>query len=128
MKKRSNLEKAKQWYLEELKKFEADEEKRLAVLHQPKVNLLNIQHYSAYYQGARMALIRFNDDSFGDGKNSKIYKDAVFKLITSDIRYMQMYLDGCYDICYRNHKTDKKGKLISCEAYFAEKVTIYKEL
>jgi hypothetical protein len=63
----------------------------------------------------------------GDYDN-KVYRDAVFRLITSDLRYMGMFLTESHDICYRNHKWDKKGKLISCEAYFAEKVVIYKEV
>ena len=63
----------------------------------------------------------------GDYDN-KVYRDAVFRLITSDLRYMGMFLTESHDIYYRNHKRDKKGKLISCEAYFAEKVVIYKEV
>ena len=122
------LEIAKKEYIEALQAFEAEEEIRLAIQHQPKVNLNNIVYFSAYYQGARMALLRMHEDLFGQGKDSKIYKDAVMKLITSDIRYTVMYMEGATQICYRNHVRDKKGKLVSCEAYFGEPVTIYKEL
>ena len=51
------LERCKNLYLEALKAFESEEELRLAALHQPKVSLLNIQHWSAYMQGARKAFL-----------------------------------------------------------------------
>ena len=98
----------------------------MAALHEPKVNLLNIQHWSAYMQGARRAFLYVLEH--GDDYDNKVYRDAVFRLITSDLRYMGMFLTESHDICYRNHKRDKKGKLISCEAYFVEKVVIYKEV
>ena len=121
-----NLEYYKEKYFEALKHFEGEEELRLAALHEPKVNLLNIQHWSAYMQGARRAFLYVMEH--GDDYDNKVYRDAVFRLITSDLRYMGMFLTESHDICYRNHKRDKKGKLISCEAYFAEKVVIYKEV
>ena len=121
-----NMEYYKEKYLEALKHFESEEEIRLAALHEPKVNLLNIQHWSAYMQGARRAFLYVMEH--GDDYDNKVYRDAVFRLITSDLRYMGMFLTESHDICYRNHKRDKKGKLISCEAYFAEKVVIYKEV
>ena len=121
-----NLEYYKEKYLEALKHFESEEELRLAALHEPKVNLLNIQHWSAYMQGARRAFLYVMEH--GDDYDNKVYRDAGFLLITSDLRYMGMFLTESHDICYRNHKRDKKGKLISCEAYFAEKVVIYKEV
>lgn len=121
-----NLEYYKEKYLEALKLFESEEELRLAALHEPKVNLLNIQHWSAYMQGARRAFLYVMEH--GDDYDNKVYRDAVFRLITSDLRYMGMFLTESHDICYRNHKRDKKGKLISCEAYFAEKIVIYKEV
>ena len=120
------LERCKNLYLEALKAFESEEELRLAALHQPKVNLLNIQHWSAYMQGARKAFLYIMEHE-GDYDN-KVYRDAVFRLITSDLRYMGMFLTESHDICYRNHKRDKKVKLISCEACFAEKVVLYKEV
>lgn len=121
-----NLEYYKEKYLEALKHFESEEELRLAALHEPKVNLLNIQHWSAYMQGARRAFLYVMEH--GDDYDNKVYRDAVFRLITSDLRYMGMFLTESHDICYRNHKRDKKGKLISCEAYFAKKIVIYKEV
>ena len=120
------LERCKNLYLEALKAFESEEELRLAALHQPKVNLLNIQHWSAYMQGARKAFLYIMEHE-GDFGN-KVYRDAVFRLITSDLRYMGIFLTESHEICFRNQKRDKKGKLISCEAYFAEKFVIYKEV
>lgn len=120
------LEYYKERYLDALKAFESEEELRLAALHEPKVNLLNIQHWSAYMQGARRAFLYLMEHE--NDYDNKIYRDAVFRLITSDLRYMGMFLTESHTICFRNHKRDKKGKLISCEAYFAEKVTIYKEV
>lgn len=120
------LEYYKERYLDALKAFESEEELRLAALHEPKVNLLNIQHWSAYMQGARRAFLYLMEHE--NDYDNKIYRDAVFRLITSDLRYMGMFLTESHTICFRNHKRDKKGKLVSCEAYFAEKITIYKEV
>ena len=120
------LEYYKQRYLDALKDFVTEEELRLASLEEPKVNLHNIRYYSAYYNGARKAFSVLGDSRLE--YREKAYKDAVIKLITSDIRYAEIFLTGAHDLCFRNHKRDKKGKLISCEAYFAEKVTIYKEV
>lgn len=120
------LEYYKERYLDALKAFESEEELRLAALHEPKVNLLNIQHWSAYMQGARRAFLYVMEHEHDYDNN--IYRDAVFRLITSDLRYMGMFLTESHTICFRNHKRDKKGKLVSCEAYFAEKITIYKEV
>jgi hypothetical protein len=128
-KSEKRLEKAKKYYIEALKDFEQDEERRLAMLYQPKVSLNNIIHYSAYMQGARMAMLRFYElykpKRHGD---DNIYTEAVFKLITSDIRYTALFLEGTTDIFYRNHVRDKKGKLVSVEAYFGERVTTVREL
>lgn len=123
------LEKAKKYYLDALKDFEQDEERRLAMLYQPKVSLNNIIHYSAYMQGARIAMIRLHELYKPSSKSEdKIYTDAVFKLITSDIRYTALFLEGATDIFYRNHVRDKKGRLVSVEAYFGERVTTVREL
>lgn len=124
-----NLEYYKNRYLEALKTVESDEEMRLAMIHQPKFNLHNIMHYSAYMHGARDAMIRFYELYKPKSKSEdKIYTDAVFKLITSDIRYTGLFLQGGHDIRYRNHKRNSRGRLESVEAYFADKVSIYREV
>lgn len=117
---------AKKEYEDALKDYESSEELRLAAIHEPKVNLLNIMHWSAYMQGARKAFLYVMEHD--KDYDNKVYRDAVFKLITSDLRYMGMFLIENHTICFRNHKRDKKGKLVSCEAYFAEKITLYREV
>ena len=42
---------------------------------------------------------------------------AIVNLLISDLKNVQEYLLGT-NICFRNHVRDKKGKLMSCEAYF----------
>lgn len=128
-KNEKRLERAKKEYLEALKAYEQDEEMRLAMIHQPKVNLHNIMYYSAYMQGARMAIVRFGEMYMPKSKSEEaVYSRAVFKLITSDIRYTALFLSGDHNIGYRNHKRDKRGKLESVEAYFAEQKVVYKEV
>jgi hypothetical protein len=127
-----NLEKAKKYYLEALKAFESDEEKRLALLYEPKVNLRSIMQFSAYMQGARTAVMRYGEwikqGKRGSKGEERIYLDAEYKLITSDLRHTALWLEGATSIYYRNHVRDKKGKLVSVEAYFGERVTIVKEI
>ena len=50
------------------------------------------------------------------GKDSRIYSDALYKTL-SDLKGMQDFLEG-KEIHFKNHQMDKKGKLISCVAYF----------
>lgn len=128
-KNEKRLKKAEKEYLEALKTYERDEELRLAMIHQPKVNLHNIMYHSVYMQGARMAIVRFGEMYMPKSKSEEaVYSRAVFKLITSDIRYTALFLAGCHDICYRNHKRDNRGKLESVEAFFAEPKVVYSEV
>ena len=46
-----------------------------------------------------------------------VYTKAIVNLLISDLRNVQEYLLGT-NIGFSNHARDKKGKLISCEAYF----------
>ena len=50
------------------------------------------------------------------GKDSRIYSDALYKTL-SDLKGMQDFLEG-KEIHFKDHQMDKKGKLISCVAYF----------
>ena len=50
------------------------------------------------------------------GKDSKIYSDALYSAL-SDINGMQDFLEG-KEIHFKDHQRNKKGKLISCVAYF----------
>lgn len=125
-KSKKRLETYKRLYLDALKSYENEEEIRLATQYEPKVSLNNIQHWSAYLQGARKALLYILEHG-GDFDN-KVYLNAVLKLAISDLRYTDMFITQSNPICFRNHQRDKKGKLISVEAYFAKPITIYKEV
>ena len=46
-----------------------------------------------------------------------VYTKAIVNLLASDLKNIQEYLLGT-NIGFRNHVRDKKGKLVSCEAYF----------
>ena len=47
----------------------------------------------------------------------RVYTKAIVNLLASDLKNIQEYLLGT-NISFRNHVNDKKGNLISCEAYF----------
>ena len=76
-------------------------------------------------QGAREMLIKLYEDDniiFPLGlKRSEdiVYTKAIVNLLAIDLRNVQEYLLGT-NIGFRNHVRDKKGKLISCEAYFVK--------
>lgn len=103
-------------------------ERRMAVETDIKVNLQNLVYYGAYYQGARIVaekLIPYVMQNYrGD---DKVYIKAELNLITSSKRNMQLWLDGT-QMCFRNHKRNKKGKLESCECYFVEYRNIIQEV
>ena len=123
MKKRNIYEKRLNTYRELLKKF-IDEEEVRVVLEQPvRLNLTNVHYYSAYYQGARMGILRASEWMLDRIKGEeKVYAKAELDLITKDVRHTEMFLQG-QTIRYRNH--EKKGKkLVKCEAYFSERVTM----
>ena len=48
-----------------------------------------------------------------------VYTKAIVNLLAIDLRNVQEYLLGT-NIGFRNHVRDKKGKLVSCEAYFVK--------
>lgn len=125
-KNEKKLEYYKKMFLEYARRCEADEEMRLASEYEIKVNLLNIRDYSAYLQGARRMMCYWSE--YEPLIDNKAFKDAIVKLITSELRYMDMFLTESYEMRFKNHQYDKKGKLVKVEAYFAEKVTIYKEV
>ena len=49
----------------------------------------------------------------------RVYTKAIVSLLASDLKNIQEYLLGT-NIGFRSHVRDKKGKLISCEAYFVK--------
>ena len=83
----------------------------------------NLHEWSDRMQGAReMLIILYEDDNmiFPLGvkrSEDRVYTKAIVNLLISDLRNVQKYLLGT-NIGFRNHVRDKKGKLVSCEAYF----------
>ena len=83
----------------------------------------NLHEWSNRMQGAREMLIKLYENDkmilpVGVKRSEdRVYTKAIVTLLESDLRYIQEYLLGT-NIGFRNHIRDKKGKLISCEAYF----------
>ena len=74
--------------------------------------------------GARKMLLRLRDSYSIKwlrrcDKDDAVYEKAELDLILSSQDNTRHFLCGDYRIHYRNHKRDKKGKLIKVEAYFA---------
>ena len=83
----------------------------------------NLHEWSERMQGAREMLIKLYEDDkmilpLGVKRSEDIvYTKAIVNLLAIDLRNVQEYLLGT-NIGFRNHVQDKKGKLVSCEAYF----------
>ena len=83
----------------------------------------NLHEWSERMQGAREMLIKLYEYDkmilpLGVKRpEDRIYTKAIVNLLISDLRNVQEYLLGT-NIGFRNHVRDKKGKLVSCEAYF----------
>ena len=83
----------------------------------------NLHEWSNRMQGAREILVKLYEDDkmilpVGVKRSEDIvYTKAIMNLLTSDLRNVYEYLLGT-NIGFRNHVRDKKGKLMSCEAYF----------
>ena len=83
----------------------------------------NLHEWSNRMQGAREMLIKLYEDDkmilpVGVKRSEDmVYTKAIVNLLISDLRNVQEYLLGT-NIGFRNHVRDKKGKLVSCEAYF----------
>ena len=83
----------------------------------------NLHEWSERMQGARKMLIKLYEDDkmilpLGVKRSEDIvYTKAIVNLLAIDLRNVQEYLLGT-NIGFRNHVRDKKGKLVSCEAYF----------
>lgn len=58
----------------------------------------------------------------------KILKRAVLDLIMSSNDAIDNFLKDAYEIRFTDHEKDKKGRLVKCRAYFAEKIVTYKEV
>ena len=83
----------------------------------------NLHEWSNRMQGAREMLVKLYEDDkmilpLGVKRSEDIvYTKAIVNLLAIDLRNVQEYLLGT-NIGFRNHVRDKKGKLVSCEAYF----------
>ena len=83
----------------------------------------NLHEWSNRMQGAREMLIKLYEDDkmilpLGLKRSEEmVYTKAIVNLLISDLRNVQEYLLGT-NIGFRNHVRDKKGKFVSCEAYF----------
>ena len=83
----------------------------------------NLHEWSNRMQGAREMLVKLYEDDkmilpLGVKRSEDIvYTKAIVNLLAIDLKNIQEYLLGT-NIGFRNHVRDKKGKLISCEAYF----------
>lgn len=83
----------------------------------------NLHEWSNRMQGAREMLIKLYENDkmilpLGLKRSEDmVYTKAIVSLLASDLMNIQEYLLGT-NIGFRNHVRDKKGKLVSCEAYF----------
>lgn len=83
----------------------------------------NLHEWSERMQGAREMLVKLYEDDkmilpLGVKRSEyRVYTNAIVSLLASDLRNVQEYFLGT-NIGFRNHVRDKKGKLVSCEAYF----------
>ena len=83
----------------------------------------NLHEWSNRMQGAREMLVKLYEDDnmilpLGVKRSEdRVYTKAIVNLLTSDLKNVHEYLLET-NICFRNHVRDKKGNLISCEAYF----------
>ena len=83
-------------------------------------NLINLHEWSLTIGGAIQLLTKLHDDNVNllpmMGKESQVYSEALYKALSN--------MDGMYDfLCgkelrFKDHKQNKKGKLVSCVAYF----------
>ena len=76
--------------------------------------------WSERMHGAMQLLRKLQDEKVNllpcMGKDSRIYSDALYKTL-SDLKGMQDFLEG-KELRFKDHQMNKKGKLISCVAYF----------
>ena len=83
----------------------------------------NLHEWSERMQGAREMLIKLyeNDNMIlpigVKRSEDRVYTKAIVNLLAIDLSNIQEYFLGT-NIGFRNHVRDKKGKLLSCEAYF----------
>ena len=94
------------------------------------VNLRRLDQWSWKIAGARQLMRKLQEHLYmGKGdRNWKVFDDAIITLIMDSPINMDYFLNEEYEIRFRNHERDKKGKLKKCEAYFARKRVVYEEV
>lgn len=103
--------------------------RQVATAANTPIDLRRVQQYSAYLQGAMAATEAFVKcfPQITKGKDAP-YNKAIIELSISSKRNMDLFLTGEYEIRFRNHKNDRRGKCIECEAYFARLTTTIEEV
>lgn len=79
----------------------------------------NITIYGIRLLAIKQVLNRCLDEGYFDchKKEDAIYNKAIIKLCLSDSRASDEFMAGGDGLRFRNHKKDRKGKLVSVEAY-----------
>lgn len=129
MTKRTNpWKKQLEYYRELLKKYQDYEEVEAALkIDISRMNLTNVCWYAAYYHGAMagMRLLGEHLINYMKGED-KVYAESLIRLVSSDVRNANLFLDG-YSIAFRNHQ--RKGKkLIKVDSYFYERISAIKPI
>lgn len=103
--------------------------RQAATASNTQIDLRRVQQYSAYLQGALAATEAIVKcfPQITKGKDAP-YNKAIIELALSSKRNMDLFLNGEYEIRFRNHKNDRRGKCIECEAYFARLTTTIEEV
>ncbi len=88
--------------------------------------LINVHDYGMFMSGAMRMFVRLMEyelvSSRKKTKEDRIYDAATLRLISSGKDNAYRFITSGFDeIRFRNHERDKNGKLVSCEAYFAER-------
>ena len=90
-----------------------------------------------YCDGAIAMLLRLREyslleEAHNNGKSKaedRIYNKAIIDMLLSSKSNVDRFLAQDYDeIRFSDHERDKKGKLIKCRAYLANRITTYQEI
>ena len=94
------------------------------------VSIRRLDQWAWKIAGARQLMQRLQEYLYmgKKEKNWKVYDDATVALIMQSPINMDYFLNQEYEIHFRNHEHDKKGKLRKCDAYFVKKSVIYEEV
>jgi hypothetical protein len=101
--------------------------------------LCNINYYGAYLHGMKQLLLKLRDAGLLEESRPKngiphakgdelLYNKAIIDLLFADTRNIEMFLTDEHSIRFTDHERNKKGKLVKCRAYFAKRVTMYREV